>query len=42
MEMNKFSTSAEGIAQYGDNVEVSPEGHLVNGVGNIIFINPFI
>jgi len=38
----KFSTSPEGIAQYGGNVTTSPEGNLVDSEGNIIFINPFI
>lgn len=42
IDVTKFSKSPEGIAQYGSNIEVSPEGNLVNESGDIIFINPFI
>lgn len=41
-DLTKFSTSPEGIAQYGANIEVDARGNLVNEDGNIIFINPFI
>ena len=37
-----FSTSPEGIAQYGKGVEVDKSGDIVYENGNVIFINPFI
>ena len=41
-DASAFSTSPEGIAQYGKNIEVDKSGNIVDESGNIIFINPFI
>ena len=41
-DVSKFSSSAQGIAMYGENIEVDNTGNLIDSNGNIIFINPFI
>lgn len=40
-DVQKYSSSPEGIALYGEDIQVK-DGNLVDSNGNIIFINPFI